>query len=90
MKSTMSVEQDDEQYRDVRVDFAPDDDFKKGVYTVRLSLDKEFGMISESDWTYVASEGAAVTELDNDPPADVLRAYEALKAKAEALVEQEG
>lgn len=89
MKSTMNVEQDDEQYRDVRVDFAPDDDFKKAVYTIRLSLDKEFGMISESDWTYVASEGAAVTELDNEPPADVLRAYEALKSQAESLVEQE-
>lgn len=88
MKNTMSVEQEDEQYRDVRVDFAPSDDFKKEVYTIRLSLDKEFGMISESDWTYVASEGAAVTELDNDPPADVLGAYEALRPQAEALVEQ--
>lgn len=89
MKSTMSVEQDDEQYRDVRVEFAPDDDFKKRVYTIRLSLDKEFGMISESDWTYVANEGAAVTELDNDPPPEVLDAYAALKSQAETLVEQE-
>lgn len=89
MKSTMSVEQDDEQYRDVRVEFAPDDDFKKRVYTIRLSLDKEFGMISESDWTYVANEGAAVTELDNDPPSEVLEAYAALKSQAESLVEQE-
>lgn len=88
MKSTMNVEQEDEQYRDVRVDFAPSDDFTKGVYTIRLSLDKEFGMISESDWTYVASEGAAVTELDNDPPADVLDAFEVLRPQAEALVEQ--
>jgi hypothetical protein len=89
MKSTMSVEQDDEQYRDVRIDFAPDDDFKKRVYTIRLSLDKEFGMISESDWTYVANHGAAITELDNGPPADVLQAYEDLRPKAESLVEQE-
>ncbi|QAU35161.1 hypothetical protein [Janthinobacterium sp. 17J80-10] len=89
MKSKMGIEQDDEQYRDVRVDFAPANDFTKEVYTVRLSLDKEFGMISESDWTYVTGEGAAVTELDNEPPAEVLAAYAALKEQAEALVEQE-
>ncbi len=89
MKSTMSIEQDDEQYRDVRIDFAPEDDFKKGVYTIRLSFDKEFGMITEGDWTHVANEGAAVTELDNDPPVEVLRAFEELRAQAEALAEQE-
>lgn len=89
MKSKMGIEHDDEQYRDVRVDFAPSDDFAKEVYTIRLSLDKEFGMISESDWTYVASEGEASSELDNDPPADVLAAYTALKEQAESLVEQE-
>lgn len=88
MKSTMRIEQDDQQYRDVRIDFAPDDDFKKMVYTIRLSFDKEFGMISESDWTQVANEGAAVTELDNDPPVEVLRAFDALRAQAEALAEQ--
>ncbi|RJG04125.1 hypothetical protein D3878_23130 [Noviherbaspirillum sedimenti] len=85
----MIVEQDGEQYRDVRVDFAPNDDFKKEVYTIRLSLDKEFGMISESDWTYVASEGAAITELSKGPPPDVLNAYDTLKPQAETLVETE-
>lgn len=89
MKSNMKVEQDGEQYRDVRVDFAPNDDFTKEVYTIRLSLDKEFGMISESDWTYVSSEGAAITELAKGPPADVMAAYVALQPQAESLVEQE-
>lgn len=89
MKSTMTVEQDGEQYRDVRIDFAPTDDFKKAVYTIRLSLDKEFGMISESDWTHVASEGAAITELMKGPPQDVLDAYAAIRDQAEALVEKD-
>lgn len=89
MKSRMKVDQDGEQYRDVRVDFAPADDFKKEVYTIRVSFDKEFGMISESDWTHVASEGAAITELAKDPPPEVVHAYEALKDDAEALAEKE-
>lgn len=89
MKSSMKVEQDSEQYRDVRLDFAPADDFKKEVYTIRLSFDKEFGMISESDWTHVASEGAAVTELSKNPPQEIMSAYDALKADAEALAEKE-
>lgn len=89
MKSKMHIEQDDEQYRDVRVDFAPSNDFTKEVYTVRLSLDKEFGMVSESDWMYVASEGATSTELDNDPPPDVLAAYAAVKEQAESLAEKD-
>ena len=87
MKSMMKVEQDDEQYRDVRIDFAPADDFKKEVYTIRLSYDKEFGMISESDWTHVAVEGAAVTELDKEPPPEVMQAFAALQEEAERLAE---
>lgn len=87
MKSSMKVEQDSEQYRDVRVDFAPGDDFEKEVYTIRLSFDKEFGMISESDWAHVASEGAAITELAKNPPQQVMDAYDALKDDAEALAE---
>jgi hypothetical protein len=90
MKSNMRIEQDGKQYRDVRVDFAPNDDFKKEVYTIRLSLDKEFGMISESDWSYVPSEGAVITELAKGPPQDVLEAYAALKSRAESLAEKEG
>jgi hypothetical protein len=89
MKSTMSVEQDGEQYRDVRVDFAPSDDFKKEIYSIRVSLDKEFGMISESDWTYVPKEGEPTAEVDGDPPQSVLDAYAALKPQAEALAEKE-
>lgn len=89
MKSTMRIEQDGEHYRDVRIDFAPNDDFNKEVYTIRLSLDKEFGILSESDWTYVASEGAAITELAKDPPQNVLDAYAALKPQAELLAEKE-
>lgn len=88
MKSRMRVEQDGEQYRDVRIDIAPGDDFKKEVFTIRISFDKEFGMISESDWTHVASEGAAVTELAKNPSQEIMNAYEALKADAEALAEK--
>ena len=88
MKSNMVVEQDGEQYRDIRIDFAPNDDFKKAVYTVKLSFDKEFGMISESDWTYVANEGAAITELAKAPPQDVVDAYAALQSEAERLAEE--
>lgn len=89
MKSNMKVVQDGKQYRDVRIDFAPNDDFKKEVYTINLSLDKEFGMISESDWTYVLHEGAPIIELANDPPQEVVKAYSALKAQAEALAEKD-
>lgn len=89
MKSSMKIELDNEQYRDVRVDFAPGDDFKKEVYTVRLSFDKEYGMISESDWTRVASEGGPVTELSKNPPQEVMDAYETLRADAEALAEKQ-
>jgi hypothetical protein len=85
----MKVEQDGKQYRDVRVDVAPNDDFKKEVYTIRLSLDKEFGIISESDWTYVPSEGAAIIELAKEPPQGVLNAYAAIKPQAESLAEKE-
>ncbi len=90
MKSTMHVEQDGEQYRDVRLDFAPGDDFSKEVYTVRLSFDKEFEMLSESDWTFVPSEGKPVTELSKAPPQNVLDAYEALRPQAELLAETAG
>lgn len=89
MKTSMKIEQDGEQYRDVRIDFAPNDDFKKEVYTIRISFDKEFGMISESDWTFVPSEGAAITELSKAPPQHVLEAYAGLQEQAEALAEQE-
>lgn len=88
MKSNMVIEQDGDQYRDVRIDFAPDNDFKKEVYSITLSLDKEFGMISESDWSHVLGEGKPATELSDDPPQAVIDAYATLRDQAESLAEK--